>query len=60
MVEVPSTFDDQGWLRIGAVGAQPNMGEGYINTGSVYLCTVGLLQLGLPASDPFWTEPDGP
>jgi len=60
MVEAPNTFDDKGWLRIGVVGAQPKMGEGYINTGSVYLCTVGLLQVGLPASDPFWTEPDGP
>ena len=57
MTEAPGTFDDHGWLRIGIVGAQPASAEVYINTGSIYLCTVGLLQLGLPASDEFWTAP---
>jgi hypothetical protein len=57
MVEAPNTFDAQGWLTIGVVGPQRRMAEGYINTGSLYLCTAGLLQLGLPANDPFWTEP---
>lgn len=38
-------------------GHQPNIGEYYIGTGSLYLCTVGLLPLGLPANDPFWTSP---
>src|SRR6185369_7959533 len=33
---------------------QPGIGETYISTGSVYLCAVALLPLGLPASDPFW------
>ena len=28
--------------------------EGYICTGSLYLCTTGFLPLGLPASAPFW------
>lgn len=36
------------------------MSETYINTGSVYLCTFGFLALGLPATDPFWTEPFTP
>ena len=58
MIEAPGTFDESGWLRVGVVGAQPKAAEVYINTGSVYLCTFGLLQLGLPASDPFWTGPD--
>ena len=57
-LEAPGTFDDAGWLRIGAVGSQPSIREGYISTGSLYLCTVGMLELGLPAIDPFWTEPD--
>jgi hypothetical protein len=48
MIEAPGTFDDKGWLRIGVVGAQPAQAEGYINSGSVYLCTLGLLHLGLP------------
>jgi hypothetical protein len=60
MIEAPGTFDEKGWLLIGVAGHQPAMGEGYISTGSLYLCAVGLLHLGLPASDPFWTEPDQP
>jgi hypothetical protein len=53
-IEAPETFDDGGWLRIGFCGHQPGAGERYISTGSLYLCTVGLLPLGLPAGDPFW------
>lgn len=60
MIEAQGTFDGNGWLRIGAVGHQPSIGEGYISTGSLYLCTVGLLHLGLPADDPFWTSPEKP
>jgi hypothetical protein len=60
MIEAPGTFDQNGWLRIGAVGFQPSIGEGYISTGSLYLCATGLLALGLPANDPFWTDPDAP
>lgn len=56
----PRTFDEKGWLRIGFAGSQINMSETYINTGSVYLCTFGFLTLGLPATDPFWTEPFTP
>jgi hypothetical protein len=51
------TFDENGWLRIGLAGHQPALAEGYISTGSLYLCSTGLLPLGLPADDPFWTEP---
>lgn len=60
MIEAPGTFDEQGWLRIGVVGHQPGMAEEYINHGSIYLCTFGLMQLGLPADDPFWTVPAEP
>ena len=28
-----------------------------LNTGSVYLCAVGLLSLGLPATDEYWSAP---
>ena len=41
---------------MGVIGSQPNIAEYYITTGSLYLCTVGLLPLGLPANDPFWTS----
>ena len=53
----PGTFDKDGWLRIGYAGSQVQMGETYINTGSVYLCCAAFLPLGLPQSDPFWAAP---
>jgi len=56
----PGTFDPNGWLQVGAVGHQPSIREGYISTGSLYLCLCGLVELGLPASDPFWTDPAEP
>ena len=52
-----ATFDNKGWLRVGYAGSQPKMGEGYINTGSVYLCMAVFLPLGLPENDPFWARP---
>lgn len=60
MIEAPETFDAQGWLQVGVVGHQPSIRENYISTGSLYLCTFGLLQLGLPVNDPFWTAPAEP
>ena len=56
-MQAPGTFDAQGWLQAGAVGFQPSIRENYISTGSLYLCLCGLVGLGLPANDPFWTEP---
>jgi hypothetical protein len=60
MIEAPGTFDKQGWLTVGFCGHQPSMGENYISTGSLYLCSVALLPLGLPRSDPFWSGPPQP
>lgn len=51
------TFDEKGWLRIGLAGHQPSLGEVYISTGSLYLCTAVFLPLGLPAKDRFWVGP---
>ncbi|HEY3370988.1 MAG TPA: DUF2264 domain-containing protein, partial [Prolixibacteraceae bacterium] len=56
MIEAPGVFDSKGWLTIGFFGHQPDIAESYISTGSLYLCSVGLLPLGLPATDPFWTD----
>jgi hypothetical protein len=53
----PSTFDSNGWLTIGLAAHQPAIGEQYISTGSLYLCTAVLLPLGLPATDSFWSAP---
>ena len=60
MIDAPGTFDDDGWLRIGFAGHQPDLGEGYISTGSLYLCAAGLLPLGLSPSHPFWRDPPVP
>ncbi|MBO1511460.1 DUF2264 domain-containing protein [Metabacillus bambusae] len=56
-LEAPGTFTDSGWLTIGFCGHQPGIGEGYISTGSVYLCAAAFLPLGLTESDPFWSNP---
>lgn len=57
MMKSPKNFDADGWLRVGFTGEQIDMSESYINTGSVYLCAVGLLPLGLPATNEFWSAP---
>jgi hypothetical protein len=59
-LEAPETFDPNGWLRIGLCGHQAGIGETYISTGSLYLCSVAFLPLGLDAADPFWTSPAQP
>lgn len=57
-LDAPGTFDAQGWLRIGVAGHQPSLGEPYISTGSLYLCTAAFLPLGLGPEDRFWSGPD--
>jgi hypothetical protein len=59
-LEAPGTFDADGWLQVGFCGHQPGVGETYISTGSLYLCSVAFLPLGLDASDPFWAAPGAP
>jgi len=59
-LDAPETFDPNGWLRIGFCGHQPGVGETYISTGSLYLCSVAFLPLGLAASEPFWSAPSQP
>ncbi len=56
--EAPGTYDANGWLQIGVYGHQPEMGDSYISTGSLYLCAQAFLMLGLPATDPFWNGKD--
>ena len=56
-LEPKGTFDAKGWLQIGLCGHQPSIGETYISTGSLYLCTTAFLPLGLPPTDPFWAAP---
>jgi hypothetical protein len=56
-LKAPNTFDAAGWLQAGLCGHQPALAEYYISTGSLYLCTTAFLPLGLPATDPFWSDP---
>jgi hypothetical protein len=56
----PGTFSPDGWPQIGLAGHQPALGEEYISTGSLYLCSFAWLPLGLPPADPFWSLPPSP
>jgi hypothetical protein len=49
------TFDAKGWLTIGFCGHQPGVGETYISTGSLYLCSEVFLPLGLGVQSAFWS-----
>jgi hypothetical protein len=60
MIAAPGTFDEKGWLTIGFAGHQPSIGEAYISTGSLYLCSAAWLPLGLDAADEFWSAPPEP
>ena len=57
-LDAKGTFTGKGWLQIGIAGHQPSIGERYISTGSLYLCSAAFLPLGLPSADPFWSRPD--
>jgi hypothetical protein len=56
-IQAPGTFNEKGWLKIGFCGDQIGIGETYISTGSLYLCSAVFLPLGLPENNPFWNSP---
>ena len=56
----PRMFDEQGWLRHGLIGEQPDLAEWYLTTGSLYFCLNAFGPLALPASHRFWTDPAQP
>jgi len=56
----PTNFDDKGYLTIGFCGHQPTLADWYSNAGSMYLASLSLLALGLPADDPYWTAAPEP
>jgi len=60
ILSAPATFNKDGWLNIGLHGSQPDLGEFYITTGSLYLCADIFLPLGLPETDAFWSDPATP
>ena len=60
MIDAPGTFDARGWLTIGFAGHQPSIGERYISTGSLYLCSCAWLPLGLGVEEALWTDAGQP
>ena len=46
LFEQPGTFDKDGWLTIGVCGEQKELGDTYLSTPCVYLCSLGFLPLG--------------
>jgi len=55
MFDGSQNFDSNGWLLLGFNGSQPMVADTYTSTGSLYLCTLGFLALGLPAENSFWS-----
>ena len=58
VMEHEEMFDKDGWLQPGVYGYQPDLAEGYICVGSLYLCNSVFLALGLPKTHDFWSKPD--
>lgn len=57
MYKENNCFDKNDWLVLGFCGHQPNIADYYTSTGSLYMATLSFLPLGLPADNPFWTNP---
>ena len=53
----PASYRADGFLNIGISSYQPEYGESYISTGSLYLAAAAFLPLGLSANDDFWSLP---
>ena len=59
-LSMKGTFDAKGWLTIGMTGHQRKIAQGYISTGSLYLCSEAFLILGLPPANSLWQGADQP
>lgn len=53
----PTNFNADGYLTLGFASHNPDIADWYTNNGSMYIASSGLLALGLPASDSYWTAP---
>ena len=51
-------FDENGFLTPGLYGKQPGIVDYYSNIGSLYLCSLIFLPLGLDENHKFWSLPD--
>ncbi|MES3021422.1 MAG: DUF2264 domain-containing protein [Pseudomonadota bacterium] len=53
----PGNFTKDDYLTIGFAGHQPELGDWYSNSGSMYITSAGFLALGLPETDSYWSAP---
>ena len=60
MFDQQQNFNEGGYLTIGFCGRQPDTADWYTNNGSLYMTSLALMPLGLPASHPFWTDAPQP
>jgi hypothetical protein len=60
MFDEQNNFNEGGYLTIGFCGHQPDVADWYTNNGSLYMTSLVFMPLGLPASDPFWTDAPQP
>ena len=56
MYDHNENFNSGGYLTIGFCGSQPDVADWYTNNGSLYMTSLSLMPLGLPADHPFWTS----
>lgn len=56
MFDIQNNYNKGGYLTIGFCGSQPATADWYTNNGSLYMTSLAFMPLGLPATDPFWTE----
>ncbi len=60
MYDHQQNFNEGGFLTIGFCGSQPNVADWYTNNGSLYMTSLAMMPLGLPATHPFWTDAEQP
>ena len=49
-------YNEGGYLTLGFTGKQLELVNHYTNNGSLYMCSLAFMPLGLPASHPFWSD----
>ena len=60
MFDHQNNYNAAGFLTIGFCGAQPGTADWYTNNGSLYMCSLCFMPLGLPADAAFWTDAPQP
>lgn len=58
MFDTQNNYNEGGFLSLGFCGKQADISDPYTNNGSLYMTSMCFMPLGLPASHPFWSDPD--